>query len=374
MRVKVTEIYDRLCQCNEAQLAYIEEHMELPEAFLARAAIASRAKQIIELLKQRRDKSWLTAVLGLLDKVQSGTEDYLKGRLEHLKNFLVASPSTFNTAPEFVGTVNNLREQLKKVTEGMKKPLLIRVRGTLFPAALLTAGWWERKQKTSGPNVEWKNPLQQWLFRGFDLWAPSWDLCWGAAVSKREGQRYYIAQLTEGDEADSLPVVIGSEHARRLSDEFRDSWGGFEVVIVGALGHRYQFEKKLPKNLLRDPLDYYICIDDNNPRHRIIRLTAKTDLYSGYLWKLLAPEEWVRGEQVVGLGQVYFVWEHTNFAAKEAVSYNLESLAHKEDLIAKQHPGSNLVLLQKSHAIVPGRPEWSIEKFYEMYLMHGKEL
>ena len=193
-------------------MAYIEQHLELPQQFLAQAAIAARAKQILDLLKQRRDKAWMTAILHLLDKVQGATEDYLKGRLEHLKNFLMGSPSTLNTTPESVGTINDLREQLKKVKGLMKRPLLIRVRGTLFPAALLTEGWWERKQKTSGPlNIEWKNPLQQWLFRGFDLWAPSWDICWGAADPKQETKRYYIAQLTEGDEADSLPVIIGPE-------------------------------------------------------------------------------------------------------------------------------------------------------------------
>jgi hypothetical protein len=77
---------------------------------------------------------------------------------------------------------------------------------------------------------------------------------------------------------------------------------------------------------------------------------------------------------MLGLNQVYFVWEHTNFVAKEAVAYNLDGLAHKEALIAKQHPGSKLVLLQKSHNVVPGEPAWSVDKFYNFYLGKGKEI
>ena len=250
-----------------------------------------------------------------------------------------------------------------------------KVRGTLFPAALLTEGWWERRQQGAASlAIEWKNPLQRWLFKGFDLWAPSWDICWGANDAKYADRRYYIAQLTEGDEADSLPVIIGTEKAKRLADEFKDSWGGFEVVIVGMLGHRWQFEKKLPKNVKREPTDYYISVEDDKKRHAISRVPAGTELYSGYLWKLLAPEEWMKGEEMLALNQVYFVWEHTNFVAKEAVQYNLDALEHKEGLIAKQHPGSKLILLQKSHAIVPGDPKWTVQKFYDLYLGKGKQI
>ncbi len=370
----LTDLYDRLVRCNEAQLSYIETHLSLPREFISQKVVAMRAQEILTLLKQRQDKTWMGTLLDLLNRVQSATEDYLGGRLEHLKNFLVESPLVGTGSPEKVGTIRELREKLKE-GKGLEKPVLIAVRGTLFPAALLTEGWWERKQQGPGAlAIEWKNPLQRWLFKGFDLWAPSWDICWGTTDSKQPEKRYYIAQLTEGDEADSLPVIIGTEKAQRLSEEFGDSWGGFEVVVIGRLGHRFQFEKKLPKNVKRDPTDYYISVDDDNRRHKITRLTATTDLYSGYLWKLVAPEEWFNEEQMLGLNQVYFVWEHTNFVAKEAVAYNLESLAHKETLISKQHPGSGLILLQKSHAIVPGEPKWSVEKFYNFYLGKGREI
>jgi hypothetical protein len=374
MALKLGTLFARLLQCKLDQLAVIEIELELPQQYLDNRSIASRAKDIVSLLRQRRDKGWIAKLAALLDRVQSSAQDYLGGRLEHLRSFLASgSPDADNLSPDNVGTIKDLREALKE-GKRLQKPVLVKVRGTLFPAALLTAGWWERKQQAGPLAIKWKNPLQEWLFRGFDLWAPSWDLCWGAADGKQADRRYFIAQLTEGDEADSLPVILESEKAKRLSEEFRDSWGGIEVVIVGLLGHRQQFEKKLPKNAKRDPLDYYISVEDENKRHKIKRLPASTDLYSGYLWKLVAPEEAVTQGAMLSLDQVYFVWEHTNFVAKEAVAYNLEGLAHKEELIARQHPGSRLVLLQKSHDIVPGKPEWSVEKFYNFYLLQGKDI
>lgn len=89
---------------------------------------------------------------------------------------------------------------------------------------------------------------------------------------------------------------------------------------------------------------------------------------------MLAPEEWYRNSPMLALDEVYFVWEHTNFVAKQALDYNLESLEQKEKLIARNHPGSKLILLQKSHSIVPGEPQWSVDRFYQSYLMQGKEI
>lgn len=375
MIVTWDDLYDRLCKCGAAAFDYIEQHLNLSSEFIRDKMAPTRARLIVDLLKERRDNALKVKLLQLINKVQSTPEDYLGGRLEHLKDFLVDSPFGERGSAESVKTIKDLRERLKDGDSKLEKPVLIKVRGTLFPAALLTEGWWERKQQGPGSlAIEWKNPLQRWLFKGFDLWAPSWDICWGAMDAKQPEKRYYIAQLTEGDEADSLPVIIGTEKARRLADEFRDSWGGFEVEIVGMLGHRWQFDRKLPKNVKRQPTDYYIAVEDDKRRHTISRLPTVTDLYSGYLWKLLAPEDWMKGDEMLALNQVYFVWEHTNFVAREAVQYNLDGLEHKENLIAKQHPGGKLILLQKSHAIVPGEPKWTVQKFYDFYLGKGKQL
>ena len=367
------QLFDRLSECDPAQLGYIEVHLDLPEKFIDQKEAATRARQIIKLLKQRGDDELRDQLAVLLDKVSSGAEGYLGGRLEHLKDFLADSTDLVSTRNELVGTIRQLRAALKEGKKGLEKPLLIKVRGTLFPAALLTEGWWERKQeRKNAPKIEWKNPLQEWLFRGFDLWAPLWDICWGATDPKDPSRSYHIAQLTEGDEADSLPVVMGPDKAKIVDEWFLNSWGGLDVDVIGRLGHRFQFDKKLPKTMRRNPLDYYISVEDGNRRHKIIPRTEKTDLYSGYLWKVVAPQEWLENERMLSLNQVYFIWEHTNFVEKQAVEYNLEGLAHKEGLIAKQHRGSNLILLQKSHDIVPGTPAWSVERFYKFHQGEGE--
>jgi hypothetical protein len=77
----------------------------------------------------------------------------------------------------------------------------------------------------------------------------------------------------------------------------------------------------------------------------------------------------------LGVGDVYIVWEHTNFAAKQALEYNLASLKDKEAFIEKTHrEDGGLILLQKSHQlIVPGEdPKWDIGDFYRMLLAREK--
>jgi hypothetical protein len=324
---------------------------------------------MLEYLEENsRDAKWMDALSAEIDKTADG---YLGERLEVLKDFVLKPEDKTTGRAEDVKTIADLREKLEE-NPGIRTPVKIKVRGTLFPAALLSAGWWERKRAKNPLPIDWKNPLQKWLFKGFDLWAPSWDICWGAFDTKDPSKQYYIAQLTYGDEADSLPVIIGRERAMRLNDEFKNSWGGFEATVVGTLGRRSDFSDKLPANERRTEEDFYISVDDGDRTNGVIRLRSSTELYSGYLWKVLAPEEWYQKSPMLSLDQVYFVWEHTNFAAKEAVQYNLDSLAHKEELIAKQHPGSKLILLQKSHAVVPGECTWPIERFYEAYLTQGR--
>ena len=367
MALTEQQLYDELSECAAPQFDYIEEQLGLDPKFVGKEVAATRARTILKLLKQRKESGWREKVEALLVKVKSGTEDYFMERLSLIKEFLVEPPDALNSSPRSAGTIKDLRERLQKVGT-LQKPELIRVRGTLFPAALLTAGWWERKKTESKLNIAWRNPLQQWLFQGFDLWAPSWDISWDFEGRRPEMNPYCVAQLTDGDEADSLPVIVPAVKARKLRDEFRDSWGGFEVEVQGLLGHRYAFEEKVPKGVKGEPLDYYVALEDDNKKHKISLLAAKTELYSGYLWKCIAPKEWMEGEKLLALDQVYFVWEHTNFAAKDAVAYNLDGLAHKEGLIAKMHPGSDLVLLQKSHSAVPGVPVWDVQDFYRLLL------
>jgi hypothetical protein len=266
--------------------------------------------------------------------------------------------------------ISTLRRKLLRIKE-LKHPKLITVRGTLFPCALLSPGWWERDDKTKSSEPEWHNGLQKWLFYGFDLWGPSWDFSWSLKGSgTTQEQPFFIAQLGDGDEANSLPVVIPFEKAQRLRQMFAEGWGGLEVTIVGLLGHRRQFPKRGPANLdlVGGLLDYCIWLDEDTGDHRISIMRDKTDIYSGYLWKCVTPKTWFEQKPCLCIDDVYFLWEHTNFANRDAVKYNLDSLTRKEEYIQSMH--GDLVLLQKSSGAVEGTPSWSTERFYD--LLAGK--
>jgi len=251
----------------------------------------------------------------------------------------------------------------------LDRPALITVRGTLFPCALLSSGWWERHGKAKHVRPRWRDDLQQWLFNGFDLWAPSWDFTWVQSHTGDAGRPFCIAQLGGGDEADSIPVVIPREKAWKLQEHLQQGWGGVEANVTGLLGHRGQFRADCPElELFGGLLDFCLWLNEDDARHRISMLREETDLYSGYLWKCVAPTEWLKSSRHLDLNQVYFVWEHTNFASAEAVAYNLESLEHKERYLRERR--GDLVLVQKSSPLVPGEPEWTHEEIYN--LLTGK--
>ena len=266
--------------------------------------------------------------------------------------------------------ISKLRRKLLRIKE-LEHPKLITVRGTLFPCALLSPGWWERDNSTKAAEPKWNNGLQKWLFYGFDLWGPSWDFTWSLQSSGNVlEQPFFIAQLGDGDEANSLPVVIPFEKAQRLREKFAESWGGVEVTIIGLLGHRRQFPKRGPANLdlVGGLLDYCIWLDQDTHDHRISIMRDQTDIYSGYLWKCVTPKTWFEQKPSLGIDDVYFIWEHTNFANKDAVKYNLDSLGRKEEYVQSLH--GDLVMLQKSSGAVPGTPSWSTQQFYD--LLAGK--
>lgn len=360
MTMTEKEAFDKLIDLTPQQLDYLVVQLELDRRFMRNTQQrVDLATDILHLLRSR--SGWLDELERALKVLYDSTQSYLRDRLAPIRKFLVEPPPNPGEVPmESGGTVKELRKALAALSSPLQRPERIKdVSGTLFPALLLTEGWWERKKADKALHIE--DPLQRWLFKGFDLWAPSWDISWDFENRQAiDTSHYFIAQLTDGDEADSLRVIVPGEMARQLRDEFRDSWGGFEVKISGRLGHKYQFEKEVPEGLEGELQDFYIWLE------RYKRLGAKTDLYSGYLWKCLAPSKWLEENALLGLDKVYFVWEHTNFAAKDAVQYNLDSLLHKEALIAKRHPGSELVLLQKSHAIVPGDPRWPTKQFIDL--------
>ncbi|MBI3897265.1 MAG: hypothetical protein HY308_03095 [Gammaproteobacteria bacterium] len=262
--------------------------------------------------------------------------------------------------------ISDLRGKLLH-RERLPQPLRISVRGTLFPCALLTAGWWERPGKAKITRIEWKDPLQHWLFHGFDLWGPSWDFSWTLDADPTADKPYFIAQLGGGDEADSLPVIIPHTKARKLRELFLDSWGGLEVTVTGLLGHREQFcgaYRELEK--FGGLLDYCLWLDDDDKTHKISISAERTELYSGYLWKCIAPRKWLQQKRHLSLDQVYFVFEHVNFAKRDAMNYGLDCLAHKEEYLRSMH--GEMVTIQKLSPLVPGDCAWSPQAVYDVFI------
>jgi len=267
-------------------------------------------------------------------------------------------------------SISDLRLKLLQENQQLDAPKQLSVTGTLFPCALLSSGWWERHNQTSKRQVKWRDGVQEWLFTGFDLWGPSWDFTWDVeGWEKSRERRYYIAQLGDGDEANSLPVLIPGEKARRLREYFKDqNWGGTEAEVTGLLGNRRHFAADIdPKalELFGGLLDYCLYLDADNEKHCVEPLVRETQVYSGYLWKCLAPKAWIK-ERNPCVNDVYFIWEHTNFVNRDAVAYALDALELKERYLARQH--GELLLVQKSSAMVPGKEAWPNEEIYALLL------
>ena len=257
----------------------------------------------------------------------------------------------------------------------LNKPIRLTVRGTLFPCALLTSGWWERQVADHHARHDdvTLDPMQRWLFLGFDLWAPSWDFTWvlDTPDSTHKPSRF-VAQLGHGDEADSLPVLLPPSMAERIRGHFDDGWGGLEAEVTGLLGHRRHFRRRFKEiDSFGGLLDYCLWVDDNKTQHGIIPMSMRenTSVYSGYLWKCVAPREIVERRAIRSLRDVYFVWDHTNFVSPDAVKYSLDALEHKEDYIRQKH--GELVLVQKSSSLVPGECKFSTQGAFNLITGRG---
>jgi len=362
------KIYEMLIQLLPGQLDHLITLLKLDREYLGKSVAATLAVEICTLAKQKNGPAWVSVVADALNKVMSLTRSYFEEKLGHIKDFLVEPPEPVDPSPQHKGTVIELRDALKK-REKLEEPQLIKVKGTLFPAALLTAGWWERVRSEGLVDIKWRNTLQRWLFEGFDAWAPSWEISWDFEGLGQRAKPYYVAQLTAGDEADSLAVILPPRLAREWRDKFRRTWGGLEVEVTGILGHRAQAQKELAAGevLPGQASEYCIWLKDDEAKHDIQEFEKDTVLYSGYIWKCLIPRRWMEEGDLVGLSQVYIAWEHTNFAARDAVRYNMAALRHKESLIHTKHrKDGGLILLQKSHWLVPGEPVWPIEDFYNL--------
>jgi hypothetical protein len=269
-------------------------------------------------------------------------------------------------------SIDSLRTKLLGGDQQPAQPVRITVRGTLFPCALLTSGWWEKHTQSEVKKVRWRDEIQEWLFRGFEEWGPSWDFTWDFEHwDVKRARPYYIAQLGSGDEANSLPVLLPREKALRLADNF-ERWGGVEADVTGMLGHRTHFAGYIDEralDLFGGLLNYCLWLDEDDKSHCIEPCMSQTDFYSGYLWKCVAPSKDIADGRP-SLNDVYFVWEHANFASDDAVRYSLDGLQRKVEYIEQLYPGDELVLVQKSSRLVPGTPVWEPQDIYR--LLTGK--
>ncbi|HKO89382.1 MAG TPA: hypothetical protein VJU83_12815 [Burkholderiales bacterium] len=274
--------------------------------------------------------------------------------------------------------IDDLRTRLLEV--GLEEPIRVTARGTLFPSALLTSGWWEKQSQRAGKNVIWHDKVQAWLFHGFEVWGPSWDFTFDLENWKTHPDRpYFVAQLGEGDEANSIPIFVPREKAKRIVEHIAEEreeggWFGFEAKVTGLLSHRRDFHARVPGmelEMFGGLLDYCIWLDEADPRHCIEPLHQNTEIYSGYLWKCVMPKTFLRADGQPRLQDAYFLWEHTNFANLDAVAYNLDSLEAKERYLEQRR--GELILVQKSSELVPGKPNWSSKAVYQALLARAKK-
>lgn len=298
------------------------------------------------------------------------SRQYLIRRTQHISVYAGGVDDQWQREVGGHETIEDLRDKLLLGGKRPEHPVELTVKGTLFTCALLSSGWWERQSKAKLKRVKWRDPLQEWLFYGFDEWGPSWDFTFDLNNWERSRRKpFFIAQLGARDEADSLPVLIPQHKAQRLVEYLdQQKWSGFEASITGTLGRREHFRKLFDiaaLDLFGGMLDYCLWIDPDNPRHNIERLSQDTSVYSGYLWKCVAPRASVQDGKP-SLNDVYFIWEHTNFASPEAVAYNLEAINNKEEYLRQRH--GPLVLVQKSSSLVPGTPAWAPDEIYSILL------
>jgi hypothetical protein len=264
--------------------------------------------------------------------------------------------------------VEDLRAKLEADPNLLSEPRQMEIEGELFPCALLSSGWWDKRKESKVRQLPWRDGLQEWLFHGFDLWGPSWDYTWD--FGKADGdQPYSIAQIGDGDEANSIPVLLPASKAKKFKEMLDGKWSGVPAKVKGVLGHRSSFEKEKNADprllkLFGGLLDYCLWLDEDNKDHTIrVNRNRHPEVYSGYIWKCVAPQE-LLVENTPVLSDVYFLWEHANWNNKDAISYSLDALNHKEEQLRRRY--GQLTLIQKSSPMIGGVPLLTKDAVYKM--------
>jgi hypothetical protein len=268
--------------------------------------------------------------------------------------------------------IRNIQKLLKKAEFDVATE--VTVEGTFFRAMLLCTGWWAGENGTKlAEQMDWQGDhLKQWLFHGFEAWGPSCDMHSG----QQQNEPYLFGQIGDRDEADSLLLIVAQPKADEMHAKLATSAGAFNVRARGFLRHpRHIPEIELRRRIEAwgDTFNYCLYVSASEAEHFAHPITDQpTELYSGYLWQCWLPQRLAKysdktqdGVDVLTaprLGDVYFLWEHTNFAKQSALNYNLDSLRHKTEYL--RHEQGNLILVQKSSQLVEGEQALSQEDFY----------
>jgi len=249
-----------------------------------------------------------------------------------------------NTRGEVSHTVIEVADLLSGLNgqEPKYPPVIHRVAGGFFPSVLMYEGWWTKTgaaawgHTPADPNpVDDFRVIQSWLNRGFEQWGPSWNLI---APERKEADLF--GQLGYGDEANSIPVIIGPDKAKRVLDAL-DRRLVVQAEVQGTLCHRDQItsqfigrSKEIATQLAaaRPKFDYFLVVQDENPSHEVEPLTDRPSLYSAYLWQCLVRKEDEKHalSGTLPLSEAIFVWEHTNLTDASSVMFNFDSLMHKK--------------------------------------------
>jgi hypothetical protein len=305
----------------------------------------------------------------------TGVPQFLIKSIEHVEGFGGRNPKAVDRGGTSVVPIGQVRGKIKRE----KPPEVaaeITVEGTFFPAVLLCSGWWERRKGVAlAQSIEWRNDLQHWLFSGFEQWGPSWDV---NPVNESE-EHYLIGQIGEGDEADSLPVIIAGSKAADIREQLARGIQAFSIRAKGFLCHRRNItDVGLQRRIQQwgKSFDFCLMVKENEPEHFASPRPGAPELYSGYLWQCWLPESYARFvDETVGgaatlepprLTDVYFLWEHTNLTKPGAVDYNLDSLRNKVKFLRKEH--GDLILVQKSSNLIEGEQALSRDDFYRFVM------
>ena len=153
--------------------------------------------------------------------------------------------------------------------------------------------------------------------------------------SKSERQPYFIAQLGDGDEANSIPVLLPASKARQIPgcNSHAPGWGGMEAKATCLLGHqqslREAFRTRLLSKLfggLARLLSLFIGEDDKDHYIEPQAGDENTRSIPAIFGSASHRRRFTAAERRACINDVYFIWEHVNLRQhSEAIAYTTRS-------------------------------------------------